>query len=120
MAVISSPCASKASGEPMLADGVEGFGQFVAALVQPVAAGPGVGLAIPRRTGDGGFQRRQQIIWLRPGLAQTVGEIDQQAADTAQEGGHAQVGQTMALTTPPITTRPRSNGLPKASQSLLA
>ena len=65
------------AGEPMLADGVEGFGQFVAAFVQAIAAGLGVGLAISRGTGNGGFQCGQQVIRLWPGLAQPVGAIDQ-------------------------------------------
>jgi len=65
------------ASEPVLADSVEGVGQFVAALVKTVAAGLGVGLAIPRGTSDGGFERGQQVIWLRSGLAQTVTAIDQ-------------------------------------------
>ena len=65
------------AGEPMLANGAEGFGQFVAALVQTIAASLGVRLAVPRGTGDDGFQCGQQIIWLRSGLAQTVAAIDQ-------------------------------------------
>lgn len=81
----------------MLADGVEGLGQFVAALVQAVTAGLGVRLTIPCGTGNGGFERWQQVIRFWSGLAQTVTAIDQQAAGAAQEGGHAQVCAAIGL-----------------------
>lgn len=45
-------------GQPVLADGVEGLRQFVAALIDAVAAGLGVGLAFSGGPRDGRLEVR--------------------------------------------------------------
>ena len=74
-------------GQPMLANGVEGFRQFVPSLLNAVATGLGVGSPLDGSTGNGGLERGVQVSVGLIGANQFAAAIHQKSPRVAQKGG---------------------------------
>ena len=81
----------------MLANGVEGFRQFVPSLLNAVATGLGVGSPLDGSTGNGGLERGVQVSVGLIGANQFAAAIDQQSPRVAQKGGDLEIGAAVGF-----------------------